>query len=571
MDYILTTHMWGGGHNIWRQGHSRAAICVLAPLAPSSVLTQPKGPSTEPISLTPAPLRRASVPHPTPTPREANVQVAQSAAQGKFLRAAPAVRQRGSLRPIQSRVERAAARARLRRREDVPRRLVQQHLELVLQRARHAPRVAGAAGRVAEDKGVHIAEEVAEHGHVRRPLVALQEADPEAVLDQEVAAEEVEQAGRPAWERQEQVQRVRRQRDLQLRGDAPPPEPRPQPVELRRGDRRVRLEARAVEVLAAARPGPGVLVGHVPPLVRPGGGPRPLREELVRGPLPLPHRLHRGEGRQEEVDPEGEDGPPPEERRGADHLLRDGPAVLLAEPARVAPLREVPREERDAPAEVPPRRLQHPRRGPAVRWRARRARVPGLHVRDPLRAGARGAQRVGQRQEVRGVRPGVPGPQPLQPRVVEPLVLNEGQALHQLLPAQPHAAGHLSEEAGRQDKESPRGLRNAGEATRRQEFPHVQRHDLALFRAPLRDVEGFGGLVQPPAAVLGRLRRLCTLGDFREKRFHTCRWHRRLLGPTTRQQLHHQHKTSHCSNLPSEKDAASSLHWGISPHTISKS
>ena len=66
---ILTTQMWGGG-NYWWKKLFRAKFCVPVPLAPTSVLTQKKGPDTEPHFSNPPPpfLRRASM---SPPPRRA--------------------------------------------------------------------------------------------------------------------------------------------------------------------------------------------------------------------------------------------------------------------------------------------------------------------------------------------------------------------------------------------------------------------------------------------------------------------------------------------------------------------
>ena len=58
---ILNTQMWGGG-NYWWKKLFRAKICVPVPSAPTSVLTQNKGPDREPLfSNTPPLLRRASM------------------------------------------------------------------------------------------------------------------------------------------------------------------------------------------------------------------------------------------------------------------------------------------------------------------------------------------------------------------------------------------------------------------------------------------------------------------------------------------------------------------------------
>ena len=70
---ILTTQMWGGGGgNYWWKKLFRAKICVPAPSAPTSVLTQNKGPDTEPHFSNPPPplLRRASMSPPPPPPAE---------------------------------------------------------------------------------------------------------------------------------------------------------------------------------------------------------------------------------------------------------------------------------------------------------------------------------------------------------------------------------------------------------------------------------------------------------------------------------------------------------------------
>ena len=52
---ILTTQIWGGGGDYWWKKLFRAKICVPAPLAPTSVLTQNKGPDTEPHFSNPPP------------------------------------------------------------------------------------------------------------------------------------------------------------------------------------------------------------------------------------------------------------------------------------------------------------------------------------------------------------------------------------------------------------------------------------------------------------------------------------------------------------------------------------
>ena len=68
---ILTTQMCGGGGDYWWKIFFRAKICVPAPLAPTSVLTQNKGPDTEPHFSNPPPLlRRASMSPPPPPPAE---------------------------------------------------------------------------------------------------------------------------------------------------------------------------------------------------------------------------------------------------------------------------------------------------------------------------------------------------------------------------------------------------------------------------------------------------------------------------------------------------------------------
>ena len=75
---ILTTQMWGGG-DYWWEKLFRAKICVPAPSAPTSVLTQNKGPNTEPHFSNPPPppplFRRASM-SPPPPPEQSNFQVA---------------------------------------------------------------------------------------------------------------------------------------------------------------------------------------------------------------------------------------------------------------------------------------------------------------------------------------------------------------------------------------------------------------------------------------------------------------------------------------------------------------
>ena len=69
---ILTTQMWGGKY--WWKKLFRAKICVPAPSAPTSVLTQNKGPDTEPHFSNPPLLRRGSM---SPPPPQGNFQVAQ--------------------------------------------------------------------------------------------------------------------------------------------------------------------------------------------------------------------------------------------------------------------------------------------------------------------------------------------------------------------------------------------------------------------------------------------------------------------------------------------------------------
>ena len=62
---ILTTQMWGGG-NYWWKKLFRAKICVPAPSAPTSVLTQNKGPDTEPHFSNPPPSFGGRPCHPRP-------------------------------------------------------------------------------------------------------------------------------------------------------------------------------------------------------------------------------------------------------------------------------------------------------------------------------------------------------------------------------------------------------------------------------------------------------------------------------------------------------------------------
>ena len=66
---ILTTQMWGG--KLLVEKTFSGQICVPVPLAPTSVLTQNKGPDTEPHFSNPPPfLRRASMSTPPPRPAE---------------------------------------------------------------------------------------------------------------------------------------------------------------------------------------------------------------------------------------------------------------------------------------------------------------------------------------------------------------------------------------------------------------------------------------------------------------------------------------------------------------------
>ena len=70
---ILTTQMWGG--NYWWKKLFRAKFCVHVPSAPTSVLTQNKGPDTEPHFSNPPPPPSAGV-HVTPPPPQSKFQVA---------------------------------------------------------------------------------------------------------------------------------------------------------------------------------------------------------------------------------------------------------------------------------------------------------------------------------------------------------------------------------------------------------------------------------------------------------------------------------------------------------------
>ena len=77
---ILTTQMWGGGGGggLLVEKTFSGQICDSAPLAPTSVLTQNKGPDTEPHFSKPPPLlRRASMSPPPPPPPQSNFQVAK--------------------------------------------------------------------------------------------------------------------------------------------------------------------------------------------------------------------------------------------------------------------------------------------------------------------------------------------------------------------------------------------------------------------------------------------------------------------------------------------------------------
>ena len=90
---ILTTQMWGGG-NYWWKKLFRAKICVPAPLAPTSVLTQNKGPDREPhfsnpppsFGGRPSPGVHAPPPPPPPPPRRA---IFRSPGPGPHLRQLP--------------------------------------------------------------------------------------------------------------------------------------------------------------------------------------------------------------------------------------------------------------------------------------------------------------------------------------------------------------------------------------------------------------------------------------------------------------------------------------------------
>ena len=68
---ILTTQMCVGGGNYWWKKLFRAKFCVPAPLAPTSVLTQNKGPDTEPHFSNPPPSFGGRPCHPPPPPRRA--------------------------------------------------------------------------------------------------------------------------------------------------------------------------------------------------------------------------------------------------------------------------------------------------------------------------------------------------------------------------------------------------------------------------------------------------------------------------------------------------------------------
>ena len=52
---ILTTQMWGGGGIVGGTSFFGPKFCVPAPLAPTSILTQNKGPDTEPHFSNPPP------------------------------------------------------------------------------------------------------------------------------------------------------------------------------------------------------------------------------------------------------------------------------------------------------------------------------------------------------------------------------------------------------------------------------------------------------------------------------------------------------------------------------------
>ena len=74
---VLTTQMWGGGGgNYWWKKLLQAKIGVPAPLAPTAVLTQNKGPDTEPHFSNPPPPPSAGVHVPPPPPPQSNFQVA---------------------------------------------------------------------------------------------------------------------------------------------------------------------------------------------------------------------------------------------------------------------------------------------------------------------------------------------------------------------------------------------------------------------------------------------------------------------------------------------------------------
>ena len=66
---ILTTQMWGGGGGLLVEKTFSGQICVPAPSAPTSVLTQNKGHDTEPHFSNPPPLLRRA-------PPQSNFQVA---------------------------------------------------------------------------------------------------------------------------------------------------------------------------------------------------------------------------------------------------------------------------------------------------------------------------------------------------------------------------------------------------------------------------------------------------------------------------------------------------------------
>ena len=75
---ILTTQMWGGGGgNYWWKKLFRAKFCVPVRLAPTSVLTQNKGPDTEPHFSNPPPSSFGGRScRPPPPPPQSNFQVA---------------------------------------------------------------------------------------------------------------------------------------------------------------------------------------------------------------------------------------------------------------------------------------------------------------------------------------------------------------------------------------------------------------------------------------------------------------------------------------------------------------